>query len=153
MTVYVDDAAHSFGRMIMCHMVAPDVEELHAMADRIGVSRRWFQDPRTMNVSAPHYDIAKSKRALAVAAGAVEIDKYQMSVLSRWANFALTERGNSDPLALFRAMDSERLPELEAWLRAQGWPGMPDPIRVPFEQILREAKVPPERIDEIMSDR
>lgn len=130
MTVYVDNAAHSFGRMIMCHMVSPDLDELHAMADRIGVARKWFQDPRTMNVSAPHYDIAKSKRALAVAAGAVEVDKYQMSVVSRWACYALTGKGNPDPLALFRAMESDRLPDLEVWLKAQGWPGLPAEVAV-----------------------
>jgi hypothetical protein len=74
-SVYVDKAVNSYGRMIMCHMVADTPAELHAMADRIGVARRWFQDPRTMNVSTPHYDIAKSKRRLAIAAGAVECDR------------------------------------------------------------------------------
>lgn len=123
MTVYVDNAAHSFGRMIMCHMVSPDLDELHAMADRIGVARKWFQDPRTMNVSAPHYDIAKSKRALAVAAGAVEVNRYQMSVVSNWAKFRLYGV-DRDPLWLFRKYDSGNLPDLEAWLKAQGWPGL-----------------------------
>lgn len=65
MTVYVDDMKANFGRMIMCHMIATDEAELHAMADRIGIARKWFQ--------GDHYDIALSKRALAVAAGAVEI--------------------------------------------------------------------------------
>ena len=54
-------------------MIADTAEELHAMADRIGVARRWFQD--TSKASFPHYDIAKSKRALAVAAGAIECDR------------------------------------------------------------------------------
>lgn len=75
MSVYVDNAANGYGRMIMCHMIADTPEELHAMADKIGVARRWFQDPRTMNVSTPHYDIAKSKRALAVQNGAIECDR------------------------------------------------------------------------------
>lgn len=65
MTVYIDDMEAKFGRLIMCHMIADTEAELHAMADRIGVARRWYQ--------RDHYDIAKSKRALAVAAGAVEI--------------------------------------------------------------------------------
>jgi len=117
MTVYVDEPRHAFGRMIMCHMVAPDLVELHAMADRIGVSRQWFQDPRRMpKVSAPHYDIAKSKRALAVAAGAKEIGRYQMAVISKVALFRLHGRTDMDPLALFRRTLSDRLPELEAWL-------------------------------------
>ena len=69
MTVYVDDMRAKFGRMVMCHMLADTIDELHAMADIIGVGRRWFQK----DASWPHYDIALSKRALAVAAGAQEI--------------------------------------------------------------------------------
>lgn len=71
MTVYVDDMKAKFGRMVMCHMLADTDEELHAMAARIGVARRWWQSPE--KTSGSHYDIALSKRALAVAAGAVEI--------------------------------------------------------------------------------
>ncbi len=76
MSVYVDASLYGYGRMVMCHMIADTPDELHAMADRIGVARRWFQDPMTMaKVSFPHYDIAKSKRALAVEGGAIECDR------------------------------------------------------------------------------
>lgn len=71
MTVYVDDMRAQYGRMVMCHMIADTDEELHAMAARIGVARRWWQSPA--NTSGSHYDIALSKRSLAVSAGAVEI--------------------------------------------------------------------------------
>lgn len=71
MAVYVDDARLPFGRMVMCHMMADTTEELHAMADRIGVARRWIQFPGTYR---EHYDIALSKRKLAIAAGAREVD-------------------------------------------------------------------------------
>lgn len=71
MTVYVDDMKARFGRLVMCHMLADTDDELHAMADRIGVARRWWQSPE--KTSGSHYDIALSKRELAVAAGAVEI--------------------------------------------------------------------------------
>lgn len=64
--IYVDDMQARFGRMKMCHMVADSADELHAMADRIGVARRWFQ--------GDHYDISLSKRALALAAGAEMAD-------------------------------------------------------------------------------
>lgn len=70
MTVYVDDMRAKFGRMLMCHMVADSDTELHAMAARIGVARRWHQYPPEHD---SHYDICLSKRALAVAAGAVAI--------------------------------------------------------------------------------
>lgn len=66
MPVYVDEARNRFGRMLMCHMLADTPAELHAMADRIGVKRKWFQ----RDASTPHYDICQSKRALAVAAPA-----------------------------------------------------------------------------------
>jgi hypothetical protein len=83
LSVYVDASLYGYGRMVMCHMLADTPEELHAMADKIGVARRWFQDPKTMNVSTPHYDIAKSKRALAVAAGAIECDRNALVAVVR----------------------------------------------------------------------
>jgi hypothetical protein len=71
-SVYVDRAKNGFGRMVMCHMIGDTLDELHAMADTIGVARRWFQS--SPPASFPHYDIAQSKRALAIAAGAVDVD-------------------------------------------------------------------------------
>jgi hypothetical protein len=81
MTVYVDDMNAPFGRMKMCHMLSDSDEELHAMADRIGVARKWWQSPEKASVS--HYDIALSKKALAVAAGAVQISWRQVGAMSR----------------------------------------------------------------------
>ncbi len=74
MTVYVDDMRAKFGRLVMCHMIADTDEELHAMADKIGVARRWHQ--------GDHYDIALSKRALAVAAGAKEITQRECAIMA-----------------------------------------------------------------------
>ena len=70
MSVYVDEAVWPFGRMMMCHMVADSRAELDAMADKIGVARKWIQYPGS---NREHYDICKSKRALAVKHGAREV--------------------------------------------------------------------------------
>lgn len=70
MSVYVDKLAISYGRMKMCHMLADTEEELHEMADKIGIRRDWFQNERT-----PHYDICQSKKALAILNGAIEVDR------------------------------------------------------------------------------
>ena len=81
MTVYVYNMEAPFGRYVMCHMWADTRDELFTMVDRIGVKRKWFQRPADSGAEGmaarwEHFDIAKSKRALAVAAGAVETDKY-----------------------------------------------------------------------------
>ena len=69
MTVYIDCYHAPFGRMIMCHMIADTIPELHAMADTIGIARRWFQNKSR----TPHYDICKSKKAFALKNGAKEV--------------------------------------------------------------------------------
>lgn len=71
MSVYVDQAAHPFGRMVMCHMIADTPAELRDMAVAIGVQLRWFQ----AQASTPHFDIALTKRARALRAGAVELER------------------------------------------------------------------------------
>jgi hypothetical protein len=82
MTCYVDDVRHSFGNMIMCHLWADTMAELFAMADKIGVQRKWLQGHPTLSLpqyrkaSWVHFDIALSKKALAIKAGAVLTDMY-----------------------------------------------------------------------------
>ncbi len=56
----------------MCHMVADSLSELHQMADAIGLPRRYFQNRDNLR---PHYDIAKSKRTLAVKLGALSVEE------------------------------------------------------------------------------
>lgn len=70
MSVYVDDMECRYGRMVMCHMAADSTAELLAMADRVGVARRWLQCPGTWK---EHFDVCLSKREAAVAAGAVQL--------------------------------------------------------------------------------
>lgn len=81
MAVYVDYARNPFGRMKMCHMLADTEEELHAMADKIGVKRKWFQK----HASAPHYDICQTKRELAVSYGAIQVSdrKHLVEIIRR----------------------------------------------------------------------
>lgn len=79
MTVYVDNMRATCGTMIMCHMIADSDQELHTMADTIGVARRWHQAPPK---HSSHYDIALSKRKLALDAGAVEITWRQAGAMN-----------------------------------------------------------------------
>jgi len=79
MSVYVDNMRAKFGRMIMCHMLADTDAELHAMADQIGVCRRWHQAPPKHD---SHYDIALLKRTRAVKNGAIEITLRQASSMN-----------------------------------------------------------------------
>lgn len=72
MTVYVDEV-RVWPTKIRCfaggaaHMTADTLDELHAMARRIGLRRAWFQD----HPLHPHYDLTPSRRAAALGAGAV----------------------------------------------------------------------------------
>ncbi|WP_081284722.1 DUF4031 domain-containing protein [Chromobacterium subtsugae] len=86
MAVYVDDMRAQYGRMIMCHMLADTDEELHAMAARIGVARRWHQSASTPH---SHYDVCLAKRAAAVRLGALEIDRAGVARLIRQKREAL----------------------------------------------------------------
>ena len=70
MSVYVDKYEAAYGRMKMSHMIADTLNELHEMAERLGL-RRWFQDKSSM----PHYDVCLSKRAEAVRFGAILLEK------------------------------------------------------------------------------
>ena len=80
MTVFVDDMKASFGRMVMAHLIGDDEVELHALAGRIGVARKWFQ--------GDHYDIAVSKKRLAIREGAVPVTWRQAGCM-----MALQRRG------------------------------------------------------------
>jgi hypothetical protein len=74
MAVYMDDVRFPFGRMIMCHMWADSLDELLAMADRIGLARRWLQQPP--KASWIHFDVSLSLKARAIEAGAILTDRY-----------------------------------------------------------------------------
>lgn len=71
MAVYIDEAHIPFGRMLMSHMVADTTEELLEMADKIGINKKWLQNPGTYN---EHFDVSKFKRELAIKHGAIPIN-------------------------------------------------------------------------------
>lgn len=79
MPVYVDDMQARKGIYVFSHMIATTDEELHAMADAIGVQRKWWQAPPHTS----HYDIVQTKRAEAYARGAIAISWREASYLCR----------------------------------------------------------------------
>ena len=76
MMVYVDELitwSSSFGPS--CHMMTDgELEELHTMADKIGLKRNWFQNKPGL----PHYDLKKGKREMAIRNGAVPTTSKEM---------------------------------------------------------------------------
>lgn len=72
--VYVDGLLdHGWRLGPSCHLIGETEAELHRFAARCGLHRRWFQTlPR---VSFPHYDLTESRRKIAVALGAVELER------------------------------------------------------------------------------
>ena len=65
MTIYVDDYRVPYRGRRICHMIADTEAELHAMAARLGISKRWFH--------RDHYDVTEEQREAAAALGAVPI--------------------------------------------------------------------------------
>ena len=75
MTIYVDQLTRH-GKIHWSHMMTDgDIEELHAMAARLGLKRSWFQDK---NPRYPHYDVQSRLRALAIKFGAVAVNSDEL---------------------------------------------------------------------------
>jgi hypothetical protein len=72
-----------------CHMMADTLEELHAMADKIGLRRAWFQNTRY-----PHYDLTPGKRNVALAFGAVDMAGKEDELLPR-IRAAMSQQSNT----------------------------------------------------------
>lgn len=72
--IYVDRLIQ-WGNARWCHMMSDtSLGELHAMAQRIGLRREWFQD----NAHHPHYDLTPNKRQAAIRAGAIPVSSGEM---------------------------------------------------------------------------
>ncbi|WP_141454363.1 DUF4031 domain-containing protein [Pseudoxanthomonas sp. z9] len=72
MSVYVDDAVHLWRGQRWAHLMADTLEELHAMAQRLGIPRRAFQN----KTSGAHYDVTADLREDAIRLGAVAISRH-----------------------------------------------------------------------------
>jgi uncharacterized protein DUF4031 len=77
MTVYVDDAVHPWRGQRWAHLMADTLQELHAMAARLGIPRRAFQN----KTSGAHYDVTAETREQAIAYGATPISRHADRVL------------------------------------------------------------------------
>ncbi len=73
MSVYVDDPVTLWRGQRWAHLMADTLDELHAMAARLGMPRRAFQDKR----SGAHYDLTEELREQAVRLGAVAISRHR----------------------------------------------------------------------------
>jgi hypothetical protein len=83
LATYVD-AAHSYPDAGLrftefCHLLADTRAELHAMADQLGVPRRFFQD----HPWRWHYDLPEHLRTEAVRFGAIELTMHEVGALLR----------------------------------------------------------------------
>ncbi len=56
--IYIGTREYKYGRMLMSHMIADALNELHTMAALLNIKRKYFQDKK----GRPHYDICKSKK-------------------------------------------------------------------------------------------
>ena len=73
MSVYVDDAVTLWRGRRWAHMMADTLDELHAMAVRLGMPRRTFQDKR----SGAHYDLTEELREQALRLGAIPVSRHR----------------------------------------------------------------------------
>ena len=72
MTVYIDDAVQLWREQRWAHLMADTLRELHAMAARLGIPRRAFQN----KLSGAHYDVPAALREQAIALGAQAISRH-----------------------------------------------------------------------------
>ena len=74
MAVYVDKLVdYGWRHGPSCHLIADSVEELIAFAVSMGMRPEWYQ-PK----SSPHFDLTAEGRAIAVSAGAIELDNREL---------------------------------------------------------------------------
>jgi hypothetical protein len=102
MSVFVDDgfAAGDWGRWSGGgHMQADTPHELHAMAERLGLRRAWFQS-KPGRPWHDHYDLTQSKRQQAIQLGAIPVTWREAGQRNRAAREAYRQprRDPADPV-------------------------------------------------------
>lgn len=105
MTVHVDDAVHPWRGRLWAHLFSSDLDELHAFAARLGLSRGWFQRPP--KASWPHYDVTEAKRREAIGLGALPADRCTTLEIAWSLQGTLTEE-RIQRLAARRAASTDR---------------------------------------------
>lgn len=95
MSVYIDPqmtciVSRAWKWPTSCHMFADTPDELHAFAVKIGLRWQWFQ---ISHGTFPHYDLNESRRAKAVAAGAIELDR--RAAVEMWRAKGWTRRAKA----------------------------------------------------------
>jgi hypothetical protein len=83
-SVYVDPlrgwgGAKGYHWRVSCHMYADSLDELHAIAKKIGMKATWFQKDERL----PHYDLHPSQRKKALALGVIEHTRGEMGTFMR----------------------------------------------------------------------
>jgi hypothetical protein len=102
LTVYVDDwrqpATIRDRSERWSHLLGDDPEELHALAARLGIPRRGYQQHRRSAV-LNHYDLPEALRLRAIELGAVAVTWREMARLTRqWRRAdAAAPPGRPDP--------------------------------------------------------
>lgn len=91
--IYIGTREYEYNGMKMSHMVADTIQELHAMAERIGVSRRFFQNKD----NKPHYDICLLKKKAALKKGAQVVDDREIVKVLR-KNLPIIKRTHAKSL-------------------------------------------------------
>ena len=98
LTVYVDDwrqrAVRRGREERWSHLLADDRDELHAMAEALGIPRRGFQRHRR-STALDHYDVPEFLRVRAIELGAVPVTwrrdgPAHSGVASRWRSASAT---------------------------------------------------------------
>jgi hypothetical protein len=94
-SVYVDDGFVEGDWALWTgggHMQADTLEELHAMADRLGLKRSWFQS-KPGKPWHDHYDLTGTKRDQAIRLGAVSLTWREAARRNRKVRLAQAKPG------------------------------------------------------------